>query len=48
MKDHPYIYKDFEGTISAGNSGYGTVIIWENGNYILVNKQNSTAIEIIL
>jgi bifunctional non-homologous end joining protein LigD len=40
VEDHPYNYKDFEGIIPEGNYGAGTVIVWDNGTYILADENN--------
>lgn len=41
VEDHPYDYKDFEGTIPEGNYGAGQVIIWDKGWYELDRQDES-------
>src|SRR4051794_36522560 len=39
VEDRPIDYASFEGEIPAGNYGAGTVEIWDNGTYELVEEK---------
>lgn len=39
VEDHPYDYKDFEGTIPEGNYGAGNVIVWDYGTFHSVESE---------
>ena len=42
VEDHPFQYRNFEGTIPQGQYGGGTVMIWDEGIWIPIEiKENS-------
>jgi bifunctional non-homologous end joining protein LigD len=43
VEDHPYDYKNFEGTIPKGNYGAGEVIIWDTGTYTPIDESKGKA-----
>ncbi len=47
-EDHPYDYKDFEGSIPTGNYGAGEMEIWDSGNYEAINKKKGKSDDLVL
>ena len=39
VEDHELSYADFEGEIAEGEYGAGTVEIWDNGTYELIDRK---------
>jgi len=48
VEDHPLDYATFEGEIPAGNYGAGTVEIWDNGTFELLEEKPSGGLTVRL
>ncbi|MGH7967098.1 MAG: DNA polymerase ligase N-terminal domain-containing protein [Limisphaerales bacterium] len=44
VEDHPLEYRSFEGIIPEGNYGAGTVMVWDEGHYRVLDGEETQAL----
>ncbi|MEX1216827.1 DNA ligase D [Saccharospirillum sp.] len=48
VEDHPIDYGEFEGTIPKGHYGGGTIMLWDEGSWVVTGKHDADRIDFTL